>query len=559
MPNGTGLLELGAMMKTSLEPSMKETISVLDKEVDERFNKAYVALVEYFINKYKGMKEYEKKSEAEIREIAEAEAKKWLEQNRATAWVMNTVLYVFSFLAHALGFALGVMDNARERGVIEANRVNPVRLADLSVLIHLYFKGKLSFRELKELARKLGFDEGETEKIVEASKPLLTPERLLELWRREAITPDLLEKELKKHGYDETQIGALLETATNLLSADVVRALWLRGEIDTELHDTFLRKLGYTQEQVELLKKLYYYIPSIPDLIRLAVREAFSPEAIEKFRLHEDYPKEFEQWAMKQGLSPYWCRAYWAAHWELPSLTMGYEMLHRRIISREELELLMRMQDISPFWRDKLIKLSYAPYTRVDVRRMYREGVISEKEVFETYLDLGYDEEHARNLTEWTIREATSDERKLIEKIVNEMIEQYSISEEEAIKTLVDAGYREEVAELKVQVMVLKRHNDWLNKVKNRIKKLYLIGIYDEDKAATELNKLNVPAREVSALLYLWELEKETSVKRLSEHDLEEAYKYNIISYDKFIEELRHLGYTEEDAKIKADTLRARR
>ena len=80
-------------------------------------------------------------------------------------------------------------------------------------------------------------------------------------------------------------------------------------------------------------------------------------------------------------------------------------MLHRRIIDPDELKLLLRVRDIPSFWRERLVQLSYDPYTRVDVRRMYTAGVLSENEVFDTYLDLGYDEEHANNLTLWTLQE----------------------------------------------------------------------------------------------------------------------------------------------------------
>lgn len=553
------ILDIATRIRSVQEPTFKQICDDLDKLLDNKFEEAYQAIVAYYFQKYRQDERFKDKSDKEIREAAEGAAKEWIEHHRTTAKILNGLLYILSFMSIPLGFLLGHISNMSDLGYQEANRIHPHKIPDISIFLNLLFRKEISEEDYVFYARLLGFNEKDAKRFIAGARPLLERSVLLEAWRRGFLPDDVLIKELEKHGFTDKQIDILLDTAFLLLTPEMARELFLREEITEDEHDRLLAMHGYTDEQIKLIKKLYFYIPSVPDLIRLAVREAFTPEAIEKFELHKEFPTEFAKWAKRQGLSEFWARAYWAAHWELPSLTAGYEMLHRRIITRDELALLMRMHDIAPFWRDKLMKLSYAPYTRVDVRRMYRDGVIDEREVFETYLDLGYDEKHAENLTEWTIREATSDERKLIEKIVNEMIDEYSISEEEAVRTLIDAGYREAVAELKVRVMVLKRHNAWLNKVKNRIKKLYLIGIYDEDKAAAELNKLNVPAREVSALLYLWELEKETSVRRLSEHDLEEAYKYNIISYSEFITEMQHLGYTENDAKIKAKLIETRR
>ena len=70
----------------------------------------------------------------------------------------------------------------------------------------------------------------------------------------------------------------------------------------------------------------------------------------------------------------------------------------------------MSAQDIIPGWRDALIAISYSPYTRVDIRRMYDVGVLDEQQVFEAYQDIGYDKVKARTLTDFTIELAGDDE-----------------------------------------------------------------------------------------------------------------------------------------------------
>lgn len=195
-----------------------------------------------------------------------------------------------------------------------------------------------------------------------------------------------------------------LETNRPLPTPGQAQQLFLRGEIDESAHDKILASYGFTDEHIGEIKSLYAIIPGVTDIIRMAVREAFTPEIATRFGQYEDLPEAFVSWASKQGLSEDWASRYWASHWELPSPNMGFEMYQRRIINKEDLTLLLKALDVMPFWREKLINLSYNPPTRVDVRRMYKMGVISEQDVYNFHLDIGYSPDNARLLTEFTKR-----------------------------------------------------------------------------------------------------------------------------------------------------------
>ena len=212
-------------------------------------------------------------------------------------------------------------------------------------------------------------------------------------------------------GITKERAKVVFEATKGLPSPGQVQQAFLRGEINVTEHDKMLRAFGLDDNYIELIKSLYMIIPGPSDLIRMAVKEAFTPEIANKFGQYQDYPEAFTAWAAKIGLSKDWAERYWAAHWELPSVTMGFEMLHRDIISNEELTVLLRALDIMPYWRERLIQMSYNPLTRVDVRRMYQLGVIDESQVKRSYLDLGYDEQKADWLTEFTVRYYTPEDQ----------------------------------------------------------------------------------------------------------------------------------------------------
>ncbi len=205
-----------------------------------------------------------------------------------------------------------------------------------------------------------------------------------------------------------------LEAAKAIPPPGAIQEGFLRGEINEEDHDRLLHSYGYSDADLQLFKALYWLIPPPNDLIRMSVREVFSPEIAERYGQFDDFPEAFVEWAAKIGLNEQWAKNYWAAHWELPSPQMGFEMLHRGVIDKDELTLLLRSLDVMPYWRERLIKISYNPLTRVDVRRMYQLGVLTAEQVFAAYLELGYDREKANWLTEFTKRySAPEDESEL--------------------------------------------------------------------------------------------------------------------------------------------------
>ena len=157
---------------------------------------------------------------------------------------------------------------------------------------------------------------------------------------------------------------------------------------------------GWSQERIDTLKEITEIIPGVQDLVRMSVREAFSPEIAEKFGQYQDPPTLVYPWAEKLGLSKEWVDRYWAAHWELPSSGQGFELLHRGIITEDELKLLLRALDIMPYWRDKLINISWAVPTRVDVRRFWDMRTIDEARLREVYTAIGY---HGKDLEDYVL------------------------------------------------------------------------------------------------------------------------------------------------------------
>ena len=374
----------------------------------------------------------------------------------------------------------------------------------------------------------------------------LDPPSAFAAWKRGAISEEEFKKHCRQHGWPELAIDAFSEIFAQRVGVGDLSTLKLRKKISESEFEAELGKRGYKPDEIAKLKELQNVIPGLGDIIRMAVREAFTPKVIREFQLHAERPDELVEWAAKQGLSEDWANAYWAAHWELPSLNMGFEMLHRGEITEEEMKLLIRTHDVSPFWRDKLLAISYAPYTRVDVRRMHAAHVLGVEDVYRNYRDLGYDHEKATKMTEFTVAYNQSTERDLTKADLLNALKIGYFGPEETRANLVALGYDENEADYYVSKVL---YDLWQDEIKEQVKYLqqqYVRSLISQNDVYSELGRLNLPAEQINRYIRTWDIEREAKTRLLTSTKLEQLRKAHIINDDTYSEEMSGLGYKQQ-------------
>jgi len=347
-------------------------------------------------------------------------------------------------------------------------------------------------------------------------------------------------------GYCVNEIEIKKKIHKALLGIDQIREFTLRGWISGSEATDHLSKFGFTKDESDLIIKAFKFIPSAPDLVRMAVREAFTPNIVDKYKLHSDFPPDFGKYAAQIGLSEEWAKHYWAAHWELPSISAAYEMVHRGVITIDDLNLLLKTQDVMPFWRDKLIEISYRPYTRVDVRRMYQTGTLTKEDVYRSYLDLGYDEEKAEKMTHFTVSYATETERDLTKTEIIDGFKKNIITEEETKDFLVLMGYDPDESNFYLQRAIFdvekSKRDTFINNVKLRFEK----GTITENEARERLAKENIPSSEVETLIELWKFTRGTTISIPTVKELADFFLADVITYEQWEKEMANKGYAKK-------------
>jgi hypothetical protein len=356
---------------------------------------------------------------------------------------------------------------------------------------------------------------------------------------------------LFSHGYNLRPQNVIIESLRPLLDDDSIRDLLLRGEITYKELSDYLRSKGWRDTDIVLLQKLYWRIPGAQDLIRMAVREAFTPEIAERFGQYQDLPPDFVAWAAKQGIDSDWAKRYWAAHWDLPSATQGFEMLHRGVIDQPTLDLLLRALDVMPFWRDKLTKIAFNPYTRVDVRRMYGLKVLGREEVKTAYKDLGYDDDKAEKMTEFTVKYETSSEKDLAKTDILDGYRRKIITRADAEELLAELGYSDEEVDFYLNREDLKRAQGYSDDLVETYRKQFLSAMITESDARTKLNSIGVEPERINELITLWVEQKATkefspevlAEKNLTKSEVVSGYVKGLLSREETDTYLTGLGY----------------
>lgn len=365
--------------------------------------------------------------------------------------------------------------------------------------------------------------------------------------------------QLKRHGYDDTQIDNLILAAYNTIGEGDLRTMYLRGIINQSRLYERMRELGYTDQRIGEIIQTWEVIPGPQDLLTMVAHEAFEPDMISLMGLGDEFPTAQVEWLEKQGISRAWAERYWYSHWMQPSIGQGFEMLHRGQINLAQLDMLFRTVEIPPFWRGRLTAIAYNPYTRVDVRRMHDLGILSEAQVMRSYLDLGYDNEKALNMTRFTIEYNAETQKSLTQSTVLSTFKEGLISRTDARALLIEQGYSGDVADFYLENEEFKRDKELIDKQIENTRDSYLLNLITESTARTRLNSMGLRGTTIDTYLESWGLDKFKYETIPSKSELDRFLVKGIISEGQWRDNMSQLGYTFQRIQWYWDDLQVER
>jgi hypothetical protein len=348
---------------------------------------------------------------------------------------------------------------------------------------------------------------------------------------------------MKRSGIKDSDIDLLFLSSYRLYDLTMCKELYLRGIIDNAGFWMRMRELGFTDARITEIMSTFDVIPSISDILYMVAKEAFEPDSIEKLGLDQEFPQEQADWLRKLGLSDMWQHKYWQAHWDQPSIGQGFEMLQRGVINRADLEFLFREIEIAPYWRDKLLAISYNIIPRVDIRRMHEMGIYNDAELIRAYQNAGYNLEDATKLAEFTKRYNESAGREVSQATILKLYIEKIISKQEAKDYLIKLKYDENEADMIIAYEEWKEEDKYRTEAITLVQDSFKNSLIDEDAARIALSNLGVEGRRVDLLISKWSIIRENKITIPPKTDLDKLYISEIITEADYRNELYKLGY----------------
>ena len=389
---------------------------------------------------------------------------------------------------------------------------------------------------------------------------LLPMQQALSGFLRKTVTQDQLDEVFDKLGFHDWQWPILQELSHGRLDAGTVITLYRRfAEKYPDILDE-LRDQGLTDDRIEKLKDATLFYPGPGDLVNWQAKEVFEPAMIEKYGLDAEAGEINREPFYKAGMSDEQILNFWRAHWQHASWTQVLEMLHRRLITEEEVWSWFKLVEIPPFWRDKLINSSYDVFTRVDVRRMHKLGILNDEQLVDAYMDVGYNAEKAQNMADFTkaynadpeAAEKTDDdilvarEKDLTKTDILNGYRDGLLTESEARDPLLLLGYSPEETDYYITRVIYNKEQDDVNTQLKYYHDAYIRGVMSRNDIVDKLGALNLEGTRQERLFDVWDLEKMARVAKPTKSEILTFVRKEIISTEEASEELLGLGYPQK-------------
>jgi len=224
--------------------------------------------------------------------------------------------------------------------------------------------------------------------------------QIMMFWLRGHVKEEDLEYFVTSQGFPKGMVEYFKDLSMVRLDPTTLIKAWYKDKETYESYFKDLRDQGWSDDRIDVLKFSTLFYPPPADLINWQAKEVFEPGMISKYGLDDEFGAIEKEPFYKAGMDDDQILNYWRAHWEHASWNQVVEMLRRGQLTEDDVWDWFRLVEIPPFWREKLINISWEVPTRVDVRRFWDMRTIDEARLREIYTAQGY---HGKDLDDYVL------------------------------------------------------------------------------------------------------------------------------------------------------------
>lgn len=318
---------------------------------------------------------------------------------------------------------------------------------------------------------------------------------------------------------------------------------------------------------VDAFKALAKWYPGATDIVSFMLRDVFDEGVADKYKLDSEFADKYTEkarlWARAQGVSDDVMQAYWRAHWDWPSPTQLYAMIHRLrpdhkdpnirdiAVTPKDAEEVLAVNDVIPAWRKRLIAISYHPLTRVDAVRAWDVGTLDDAGLVAAYRDMGYSQENADTLLRFH-QEKRRAKKKIALGIKPADILAYVrkglMGVDEAVPILTNLGLDEiqatQAADISRQRFSIEHRAKVAAAVRARFNRAELSG----PDALAALIVAGFDPRVADAMVQTWDQQRKAKGKEAGAAQLCKWFTLGLLTVQEYRRRLVALGWSEPDA-----------
>lgn len=455
-----------------------------------------------------------------------------------------------------------------------ANTVSPLKIPETGELLAMVNRGQLTKARFNRMTAYQG-------------KAFTTPDGFSSplLWDGAVFTHSFADMDPLKTLWDKQATLYRFKP-----SIDEIMQMDLRNLV-TPLTTQFLvqENCGGDPVWLQWYRELSKNPPPLSDLVRFAVREVFDPATVQQYGYHKEIPMAILPYFKMQGYGwdlpdnvpagatnavgnpvegpENWMYKYWYAHWDLPSPTQGYEMLHRLYQSSDfgpspaltpgtaftnaDMETLLKTLDYPEYWRRRLINISYHPINLTEARDAFKLGVGGEAQYYHSLRGQGYTDQDCKHIIEISKkkneRNIGLDPAKQTKSWICSHWQDGMLSDVDARQLMMNNGFTNPQA----QAMLSKCKLDYSTKLNRSyikgIRQGIINGVLSYSDAMNLFVSLGLQLTVMQQRLDLWVFQRATRYKLATTRELLQAHKAGAINDNDLDARLQNLGYVDGD------------
>jgi hypothetical protein len=404
---------------------------------------------------------------------------------------------------------------------------------------------------------------------------------LYDLWRRGELDDSLFDEGLSKRHFADKWRDPLRSLKRVLLSADILADARQQGFIDENRQIADSGKQGISSDDADILFKLAGNPPGpetalqmlnrgiitedtfrqiiaegrtktkyTDDLLQLR-RQLLTPEQVAEMVLRERI--SFEEGlsvAEKWGLSEDDFRLLADVRGRPPGIEQGLQLLNRGVIDKKRFREIVARSDVRVEFTDELLALKRRLPTIIQIRQLVSAGAVSDDLAVRWLIEQGYDKDVAEGVVTAAKSKKTEKQRDLTLSTITTLYEAREIPRSQAQDWISQLGYDERETEALLDLHDARREMDMRERAISAIHTQYVTRRIAEHEARAALDGLGVAPSAQDDLFQIWDLEQESRRTLLTRSDVVKAFKLGIRDGSWASNYLSTLGYADEDIDL---------